>query len=102
MSAKAAGASNAHLEPWFAGVGPTICVLWHNPQFCVMQMALRPCMQNLKPLSSQLGTGGAETRQIGQCLWLFCASKTKLGKTEKNPCGQFLVSKKIEKRISIV
>ena len=33
-------------------------------------------------------TGGAETRQIGHCLWLFCASKTKFEKTEKKTPGQ--------------
>ena len=33
-------------------------------------------------------TGGAKTRQIGQCLWLFWASKTKFEKTEKKTPGQ--------------
>ena len=33
-------------------------------------------------------TGGAETRQIGQYLWLFWASKTKFEKTEKKTPGQ--------------
>ena len=77
-------------RPWFAGVGLTICVLWHNPQFCVMQhgiAAMHGKFEAFKFTTWQGPPVGLKHAKLGSVCGCFALQKQNLKKQKKIPLG---------------